>query len=258
MIDTHTHLNLTTFSQNLDMIIASAIKNHVNKIIIPATNLKDAKTALLISEKYPSCYASVGIHPENIKDYTKNNNLQKEMLTLLKHKKAVAIGECGLDYYWEKDPLLQKKQVDLFLFHLLLARKTSYPLIIHNRNAHFQILSTLKDFIKKTNYQPRGVFHCFSGNQQFLEQILSLGFFIGFDGNITYQKSLSPLVAKTPLDKLLLETDSPYLTPTPLKGEINQPKNLIYIAKKIAEIKNIPLDKIICQTTTNAKNLFNI
>jgi len=261
MIDTHAHLNLKIFKKDLVQVLQSAQSVGVTKIIVPATNLQNAQIAVNLAKTYCQIYASVGIHPEEIENIQNiDKSLEEKIKKLLTNPKVIAIGECGLDYYWEKHEKRKNLQQKLFKLHLEIAKTTNLPLIIHNRQALPAGRQAETDFIKILNEQktpPAGVFHCFSGSQNFLNFILNLGFFIGFDGNITYNQSLKSLVLYAPLEKILIETDSPYLTPQPLpKTQRNEPKNVKIVASQIAKIKNLSLEKVVNQTSKNALNLF--
>jgi len=265
MIDTHAHLNLKQFT-DVKKVVDNATRLGVTKIIVPATNLQNAQTAINLAKHYPPIYATAGIHPEDTSNLKATNNCKKQILELTHYPKVVAIGECGLDYFWEKDEKQRTAQQKLFLLHLEIAQSTKLPLIIHSRSAYKKanraqndIMRIISRFlIQNPKTRLTGVFHCFSGQDEFLQKVLKLGFYIGFTGNITYNKNLTNLVAKTPIEKILTETDSPYLTPKPLpKLERNEPKNVTIVAKCIAKIKNLSIKKVEKLTTKNAKSLFN-
>lgn len=253
MIDTHAHLNLPQFKKDINRVILNAKKTGVKKIIAPATNLQNSHTAINLAYKFPQIYPSCGIHPEQINSLSSINNLKNKILKIARSHNLIAIGECGLDYYRQKDKLKRELQKKLFRLHLEIANITNLPLIIHNRDAEkdfTEIISSTKNF-------PPAVFHCFSSSEKFLKFILNSGFFVSFAGNITRHKSLQKLVAETPLKKILLETDSPFLIPSPLpKNQRNEPKNVKIIANNIARIKKVSLNSVISQTTKNAKNIF--
>jgi TatD DNase family protein len=261
MIDTHAHLNFKAFNKDLDKIVRRFQKKGGKYIINVGTKLDSSIKAIEISQKYPFCFASVGIHPHHANSIISLEGLAVKLQKLALQLKVVAIGETGIDYYqYKNSPPLTKKQKEtqkeLFLLHLRIAVKSKLPLIIHCRNAYDNLLDILKHY--QSHYYPKGVFHCFEGTEKHLKIILSLGFYLGFNGKITYQrnKKLKMLVKKTPLERLLLETDSPFLTPTPYRGKRNEPSYLPSIIKTIASVKNKTENLIIQQSSKNAQLLF--
>lgn len=266
LIDTHCHLNFKVFDDDLDDIVRRSINIGIKNIIIPGTDIASSTRAIEIAQKYPNCFAAIGIHPHHAKD-TKLiiNNLLKEKLTILLQKeKVIAVGEIGLDYYYYKKTKyidatiteqLKQKQKKLLILQLELAQKHNFPVILHCRDAHDDLFMF---FANNSYLKIRGVFHCFGGNIEHLKKALAMEFYIGFDGNITYNKNLHCLVQKTPIEKIILETDSPYLTPIPFRGKRNEPKNLMLIAQHVAKLKKLPISQVKKQTTLNAKKLFSI
>lgn len=292
LIDTHAHLNFQAFEEDLEATLKRAQKDGIEKIINVGADLASSQKAVEIAQKYENCFASVGIHPHHADPTSPrlrgaSRNMEKSMETLEKmarQPKVVAIGECGLDYHpYEKGGIADpKKQKELFEAQIKLAQKLDLPLIIHNRDAHEDILKIFsfqfsrrrraadKAFgdARQSGYRAPatifnsipGVFHCFSGDQKFLQEILEMGFYVGFDGNITYKNAhdLRERANETPIERLLLETDCPYLTPEPLRGLRNEPKNVKIIGRAVAEIKALPFKKIEKQTTKNAQSLFRL
>lgn len=262
LIDTHAHLNFEAFKDDFEEVIKRAQNEGVEKIINVGANLDSSQKAVEIAQKYEGCYASVGIHPHHAADYD-TAQYHSELEKLARRPKVVAIGETGLDYYTYKnggiaDP---QKQKELFLAHLELAQRLNLPVIFHCREAHADMLEILKPYtLYPKPYPIRGVFHCFSGDQKFLEAVLEMGFYIGFDGNITYRNAqgLRELVKTAPLERTLLETDCPYLPPEPFRGLRNEPKNVKIIARAVAEIKALPFTNVAQKTTQNACSLFRI
>lgn len=266
MVDVHCHLNFKAFKDDYDEVIKRAFKAGVSKIINVGTKIDTSEKAVELAEKYENLYAIVGVHPHHADklDPSTSSGWIKELEKLAKHPKVVAIGECGMDYYRYKsndivDPKLQR---EVFIKQIKLAYKLKLPLQIHNRHAGADILEILLNN-KSYLLDPPGMFHCMSGNLDFLEKVLSLGFFIGFDGNITYEgippgenTDLKDLVKATPLERFVIETDSPYLAPVPFRGSRNTPENVIIIAKKIAQIKRVSIDKIKEEATQNSHELF--
>lgn len=264
MIDVHCHLNFNAFKDDYDDVIKNAFAAGVTKIINVGTKLDTSQKAVELAEKYENLYAIVGIHPHHADKLEDGwvDRLEK----LAKHSKVVGIGEIGMDYfhYQSNDIVSPKLQREIFIKQIELAHKLKKPLQIHNRHAGKDIIDILLNY-KSYLLNPPGMFHCMSGNLDFLKKVLDLGFYIGFDGNITY-KGLAPgedtdlkeLVKKTPLDRLVIETDSPYLAPVPFRGQQNEPKNVIIVGKIIAELKKLTFVEVSRQTTKNAISLFNL
>lgn len=258
-IDTHCHLNFHVFKDDVDEVIKRAKKAGVEKFIVPGTDLHSSKKAVELSHLYPEVYAAVGIHPHHTVSLTsQTTSFYHQALTrlkdLAKDKKVVAIGEIGLDYHIYKgnegiSP--KEKQRELFLEQLEIAHALSLPVIVHCREAFNDLFSALPE-------KNIGVLHCFSGGLFHLKTALGLGLYIGFDGNVTYDLSLLDAVSRVPLDKLLLETDSPYLSPIPYRGERNEPKNIRYTAKFIAQINKKMGSLIEEKTYINSRELFRI
>lgn len=238
MIDTHAHLD-----------ILCDIDKGINKIILAGANLETSKNNLLLAQKHPDVLlASVGIHPmESQASPAKLKKIIDE-----NHEKIVAIGECGLEFLGEYD---EDKQEILFRNQIELAQKYKKPLIIHARKAVDEVVEILKEYKNLT-----GVFHCYAGGIKRIKKILELGenWYFGIDGNLTYEVGLEEVIKNIPKDRLVLETDSPYLTPVPFKGEVNSPKNVEYIYKKVAEIWEISFKETEKIIDENAKKLFNI
>lgn len=249
-IDTHSHLNFKAFDNDYDAAINRAINAGISKIIIVGSNLETSKKALEIAKKHPKVYAAIGLHPIHVLD----ENFNKDFEKLAENKKVVAIGETGLDYYYTKET--KEKQKELFLNHLRLAHKLQKPIILHNRDAGEDILS----LITSQSPMPKAVMHCFSENWDYAQVLLEMGILISFTGIITFTKNYDNLkvVENIPLDKLMIETDCPYLTPEPYRGQRNEPAYVVEIAKKIAAIKKIDISKVEKQTTKTAEEFFKI
>lgn len=251
LIDTHAHLYKEYYGDDLDRIILELAENQVAKVINVAVNPSSGFEAIQLAEKYSSLYATAGIHPTDLNKVS--DDAVKIIKEQLQHPKVVAVGEIGLDYYWkEVDPLLQKK----YLIKLVeLALTENYPLIIHNRDADEDIYQLLAEI----SPQYQGVFHCYAGSLVMAEKLMKMGFSFSFTGNITYKKSdRTEIIEKLPLEKIMLETDSPYMTPMPWRGKQNNPAKIIKVAERIAEIKDIPLHQVAMITTANAIRLFNL
>ncbi len=287
MVDVHCHLNFHAFEKDRDEVIKSAFEAGVSKIINVGTKIDSSKKAVELAAKYKNLYAIVGVHPHHADKLTErypernegsggsssafvgtqNDISWTEQLELLARKpKVVAIGEIGMDFFRYKtngivDPIIQR---DAFIKQIELAYKLKLPLQIHNRHAGNKILDILINH-KSYLLNPPGMFHCMSGDLDFLKKVLGLGFYIGFDGNITY-KGLAPgetvelkeLVSYTPLDRIVTETDSPFLAPEPMRGVKNKPEYVILIGKFIAKEKGISFTKLKEQTTKNTNDVFKL
>lgn len=263
MIDTHCHLNFKAFNNDLTEVVRRFKEAGGEKVIVVGAKSDSSQKAIDIAGKNAMCFAAVGIHPHHIDDITSMSEAEKTLYQLASNSKVVAIGETGIDYYTYKDnpPVTEKqkkKQKFLFNLHLKIADELRLPVIIHCREAQDDLMMIISDFMK--NRCITGVFHCFDGSRDYLEQVLTLGFFVGFDGNITYKDNdhLRNLVKHTPLDRLLVETDSPYLPPVPYRGIRNEPAYLKETIKAISFIKDIDSSKIEQITSGNAKMLFKL
>lgn len=258
-IDTHCHLNFHAFKDDVDEVIKRAKKAGVEKFIVPGTDLYSSEKAVKLSHLYPEVYAAVGIHPHHTMSLTSQttsfyHQAIIRLKELAKDKKVVAVGEIGLDYHIYKGSegvSPKEKQRELFFEQLEIAHGLSLPVIVHCREAFNDLFSVLPE--KNT-----GVLHCFSGGLFHLKKALDSGLYIGFDGNITYDRPLLDIASRVPLDKLLLESDSPYLTPIPYRGERNEPKNIRYTAKVIAENNRKMISFIEEETYNNSRELFGI
>ncbi len=251
-IDTHTHLDFNKYDKDREVVIQRAIKNNIMAIITIGTDIPSSEKAIELAEKYATVFAAVGIHPSDCTNTTYKDLERIE--SLCSHEKVIAIGEVGLDYYHMNAS--KSQQWEVLLKQIELAVKLNKPLIIHNRESHNDIY----DIIATSNAaKVGGVFHSFSGDLDFLDKILSINFHISFTGNITFKKSnKDSLVKEVPVNQLLLETDSPFLAPTPMRGKRNEPAFLVHTAERIARIKELPVKEVGRITSENAKNLFNL
>jgi TatD DNase family protein len=251
-IDTHSHLYLEEFEGDIDEVISNALLNKVNKIVLPNIDSTTLPPLLKLHEKYPEeCYPCIGLHPTSVKENYKEelNFLEKK----IQSNKYIAIGETGIDLYWDKT--FFKQQCDSFLVQLDMAKSLSLPIIIHCRESFNEIMPLLE---KKAGNGLTGIFHSFPGTNEQAMRVIELGFKIGINGVVTFKNSHLPEVVKSiPLNEMVLETDAPFLTPVPKRGKRNESSYLIYIAQKIAEIRNEPLEEIAQITTQNALKLFN-
>jgi len=251
LIDTHAHLNMDQFNQDLPEVIEKSAASHVKYIIDIATDLESSREVIRNCENYDMVFGAAGIHPHdsgkhNIKDLI-------ELEDLLNHPKIVALGETGLDYYYDYSPRpVQKK---FFTEQLTLAAERDIPVIIHIREAMKDGL----DIIQSLDTIPRGVFHCYSGTEEDLYEILDLGFYISFTGVVTFKNfKKQAVVTAVPMDRLFLETDSPFMTPAPHRGRRNDPSYVHYILEAIADIRNINEQDLAQATTKNAEELFGL
>lgn len=246
--DTHAHIFNEYFS-DFNKVIEDAKNNSVYKIINAATNFKNIEEVLETSKKYPNIYACIGLHPEDlVKDYAK---LEKYIIDNLNNKKLVAIGEIGLDYYYTKEN--KNEQIELFEYQLSLAEKYGLPVVVHSREATLDTINSLK------KYKVKGVIHCFSGSLETANILINIGFYIGVGGVMTFKNSKIDIIIKEiPLDRIILETDSPYLTPEPFRKYSNEPKYIKTIAEYLANLKNISLEEVSRVTEKNVSDLYNI
>ncbi len=252
MIDTHAHLDTEAFDQDREEVIRRAMDSGLEAIIIPGIEPKDFERVILLAQKHKNIYCGLGVHPHNATDY--NEDIAQNIREIAKDSNVKAIGEIGLDYYYDFTP--KDVQISAFKSQLALAKELNLPVIIHNRESDEDLISTLKDL---QDGSLKGVLHCFSSDVNVLKQALDLGFMVSFTGNITFKKStLDEVVRAAPLDKIMIETDSPYMSPVPFRGKRNEPEKVKYVAGKIAEIKSISTEEVISMTTNNAKHLFNL
>lgn len=260
LVDTHCHLNFDTFDTDRDLVVDRARKNGITKIIIPAIDIDTSKSAIKIAHIYPEVYVAVGIHPNQGNDWTKQSI--SELETLAHDQKVVAIGEIGLDYYRDHTPW--EHQRFIFNEQLNLAAELGLPVIIHHRESSDDILRILQEWNKslvksKLELASRpGVLHSFSGNEHLAREIISINFKIGITGPVTFKKAqnLHFVVGVIPLEDLLVETDSPFLTPHPFRGKRNEPANVRIMAEKIANLKNTSIDTVASVTTASAGKIF--
>lgn len=256
-IDTHAHLNDPDITANIDDFLLRAADNGVEKIIIPATNLASSLEIVNLVQKHEMLYAAIGIHPNDLSDFEDSHFSKIEELT--KENKVVAIGEIGLDYYWEPyDKELQQKVIRAMF---QIAKRNDLPVIIHNRKSSEDLMKIVEE--EYDNGKLKGQFHSFSGSEDMAKQCIEMGFYVSFTGNITYKPNENTLLAfqivkNAPIERLLLETDTPYLPPVPYRGKRNEPSYIKHTAEKLAELKGITVETLGTATTQNAKRLFNI
>ncbi|QQS60534.1 TatD family hydrolase [Candidatus Falkowbacteria bacterium] len=276
--DTHSHINTEAFALDADKVIKRALDHHTSLVII-GTDYKSSKKALEQANRYESgVWAAIGLHPQSLQSYIEETaDGPKEIpaekfnfdmyATLAKFPKTVAIGEIGLDYSWRETDLdieaIKREQKLVLSEQLLLARRFDLPAIIHCRQAHDDLLPLLQNFRHQYKEmipkdRPWGVIHCFSGDENLAWQYFNLGLIISFTGLITFSQRWDELIRKIPADKIMIETDSPYMTPEPHRGKRNEPVLVRFVAERIAEIRGVSVDNIAQMTTANAKQLFKL
>ena len=248
-IDTHCHIYYDKYQDDIDDVINRANNNNVNHMICVGVDFESSEKSLFLSEKYKSVFATAGYHPHESK-FALHNYLDK-ISQLLKHPKVVAIGEIGLDYYYEHSD--KKTQVKIFREQLELAKDLDVPVVIHNRESDNDLYYNIKE-----SKITKGVIHCYSSDTKYAKKIFDLGLFVSFTGILTFSQSLQKVVKEIPLEKVMIETDSPYLTPIPHRGKRNEPHMVSLIAEKIADIKNISIEEVARTTTKTAKKFFGI
>lgn len=253
LFDTHVHLNADQFMEDRDEVIQRALNEGVEYMVVVGFDRKTIPLAIEIAEQYAFIYAAVGWHPVDAIDMTDDD--LKWIEELCKHPKVVAIGEMGLDYHWDKSPHDVQKEV--FRKQINLAKKVNMPIIIHNREATEDIVQILKE---ENAQECGGIMHCYNDVIDYAEECLELGFYISLGGPVTFKNAADPKIVaeEVPLDRLLIETDCPFLAPHPNRGKRNEPAYVKLVAEKIAEIREISLDEVAKQTTENAKKLFSI
>ena len=250
IFDTHAHYNDGRFDSDRDELLVSLEDKGVSAVINCGVDIESSYECLNLSERFPFLFTAAGYHPENIPE---DGFFDESALTeLLQKDRIVAVGEIGLDYYWDNS----RKEIQKVFFEkqLSLAEKLNMPVIIHSRDASKDTL----DIVKR--HKVSGVMHCFSGSVETAKEYLKLGFYLGFGGAVTFKKSKTAreVVSITPLDRILLETDCPYMAPEPMRGKRNDSSLIIYVAEKIAEIKNVSTNEVLEKTQKNAKSLFGL
>ncbi len=249
LIDTHAHVNFNDFKDDYKETTKRALNNEIWMINIGAGG-DTSKRAIEIAEEYENgIYAAVGLHPGGREEFDYDY-----FFKLAKNEKVVGIGECGLDYYHTKDIKLWEKQKEIFIKHIKLANETNKPLIIHCRDAHDDLLEILRLKAKL----PKGVMHFFTGTLEQAKKYIDLDFNVSFSGVITFTSAYNEVVKNIPLEKILVETDCPFVAPVPYRGKRNEPAYVKYVAQKIAELRGLSFDEVAEQTTRNARKLFVI
>ena len=249
--DSHSHYNDEKFDGDRQYIIEETYRNNITKFMCIGYNLEQSMKAIEIAEKYPYIFATAGISPNDINENVFNDIYIIEEIS--KSDKVKAIGEIGLDYYWNKDN--KEFQKEVFIKQIDIANRLELPIVIHNRDAYVDTINILKEHpvVKK------GIFHCCQLNQELIKDALKLDFYISFSGNITFKNAKSEdVVSLVPMDRILIETDSPYLSPEPYRGTRNTSINVKYVAEKISSIKGLSLEEVANATYKNAMDIYNI
>jgi TatD DNase family protein len=253
LFDTHAHLNAEQYNEDLEEVIARAKDEGVATMVVVGFDRPTIQRAIELADQYDFIYASVGWHPVDAIDMTEED--LKWIEELSSHPKVVALGEMGLDYYWDKSP--KDIQQEVFRKQIRLAKKVKLPIIIHNREATSDIIEILKE---EGAEEVGGIMHCFSGSSEIAKECVKMNFYISLGGPVTFKNAKKPkeVAAEIPLEKLLIETDCPYLTPHPFRGKRNEPSYVKLVAEEIAHIKGVTYEEIAEATTKNAKKLFDI
>ena len=252
LFDTHAHYDDESFDADRDAVLTALPEQGVGLILNPGCDVESSRRAVRYAAAYPHVYAAVGIHPENCGGCTAGD--LDAIRALAQQPKTVAIGEIGLDYYWAENPPRDFQQ-QVLRQQLALARELALPVIIHDREAHADTLAIVREFPGVT-----GVFHCFSGSPEMARELLKMGWYLGFDGPVTYKNArrAPEVAAVTPLDRMLIETDSPYMTPVPYRGRRNDSGYVHLVAERLAEWKGVTPEEMARATTENGKRLFRI
>ncbi len=254
IFDTHCHLNSDELYERLDEVLESAKKVGVDKFLVIGWDKESSLRAIKIAHRYEGIYAAIGFHPTDIDGVSEED--YNEVMSHIDDPKVVAVGEIGLDYHWVKDLKQREKQKEWFIKQINFANLHQKPISIHNREAFEDCLKILKEH--KPQYS--GVMHCYSGSVELLKDVLDLGLYIGLDGPLTFTNAKTPkeVCEAVPLDRLIVETDSPYLSPHPLRGTVNEPKNIALVVDEITRLKGISKKHILDVIYENSCRLFNV
>ena len=267
LTDTHCHLDYRKFNEDREEVIQRALDSGLTRLLVPGLHPRSCTEAVKLADSHPNVYAAVGFHPTDIDQFSARSFDQ--IKELAKHPKVVAIGEIGIDYYWVKEPEKRAKQREILKLHLEFAKEVNKPVVIHMReendawfgDASVDLLNILEEWtneLQGTLKEKPGVLHSFNGTLETAQKALAMNFYIGVTGPVTYPKAEEKrkITAQIPLDKLLIETDSPFLPPVPFRGKRNEPAYVQHIADKIAEIHSTSPAEIAAITTANAERLF--
>ena len=252
LFDTHAHYDAEQFDADREEVLASLPGRGVSLVVNPGCDLPSSRAAVALAEQHPFLYAAVGYHPENCAPYTDKD--LEELRALAAHPKVVAIGEIGLDYYWEENPPRDFQQM-VFRRQMGLAEELNLPVIVHDREAHGDSLAIVKEFPTV-----RGVFHCYSGSAEMARQLVDLGWMISFTGVLTYKNARKAVEAAqaVPMDRIMIETDSPYMAPVPHRGERNDSGYVVHVCEKLAELKGLSAEEAARITLENGRRFFGI
>jgi TatD DNase family protein len=252
-MDTHAHMQVRQFDRDRDAVIAAAFADGIARVLVPGIDLESSEAAVELAAKYPGqVFAGVGTHPHDAETLTPERlEAQRKLAT---QPGVVAIGEIGLDYYRDLSP--REVQREALVAQMALARECDLPIILHNRESHADMVS----LIRTHGQGLRGVFHCFIGDKAMARDALDLGFYLSFAGPLTFSRNveLGEVAAWAPLDRVLVETDSPYLTPPPFRGKRNEPRHVALVARRLAELRDLPFEEIAAVTSANAAALFRL
>jgi len=253
LIDSHAHLDMKQFDADRDRVVDRALSNDVSHIISVGIDIKSSRNALNLTTHYPSIFATAGIHPHNADNANKDD--LEHIALIAQQDKIIAIGEIGLDFFRNRSA--RQNQIEVFTQQLDIAMSLDLPVVIHDREAHTETVNILSSF--KQN-ELRGVIHCFSGDYELAKTFIDMGYYISIPGTITYNNAsqTQDVVRRIPLNRLLLETDAPFLAPTPCRGKRNEPSYIIYTAQKIAKLREISFEEVSYQTSKNVCKLFNL
>jgi TatD DNase family protein len=253
IVDSHCHLDMLKNYDSTDNIVSRAKEANVHYLQTICTRLDNFENILSIAKKYDNVFASVGVHPSEIEIVTP----AKKLVELASHKKVIGLGETGLDYFYNKEMKHQEIQRESFKQHIIASQENNLPVIVHTRDAEEDTLRIIEEY--KKNQEFPGLIHCFTASKEFAVKMLDLGMYISISGIVTFKNAIElQEVAKfIPLDRMLVETDSPYLAPVPKRGKTNEPSYTKYVAEFIAQLKGVDLDEVAEQTTNNFFNLFS-
>ena len=252
LIDTHAHIDADRFGEDREAVLQRAVQAGVCGIVNMGDSLESSQRSVALANEHDMVYAGVGIHPEEARAMTQADDDQLSIWGQL--PKTVAIGEIGLDYYWEKDAGKRQLQREIFIRQLDLARQLHLPVCVHNRDAHGDTMEILRREAKGIV----GVMHCFSGSLEIAQELVKMGWFIGVDGPLTFKNAakLPEIVQRLPLERIVVETDCPYMAPVPMRGKRNEPAFVYHVAAKLAQLRGEELEKVAYQTTQNALELY--
>lgn len=252
LADTHAHIDVERFDEDRDAVVQRAAQAGLWRIVNMGDSMESSQSSVEIANQYDMVYTGVGIHPEEAREMTQADDDQ--LAAWAKMPKTVAIGEIGLDYYWEKDAGKRQLQREVFIRQLDLARQLHLPVCVHNREAHGDMM----DILRREAKGMVGVMHCFSGSLEIAQELVKMGWFIGVDGPLTFKNAakLPEIVQKLPLERIVVETDCPYMAPAPFRGKRNEPAFVYHVAARLAQLRGESLEKVAYQTTQNALELY--